>query len=57
MTVDERESEIGALLEAARQVERGAPAQAAELRRRAMELAALRGAIPRPQRFEHRAAA
>lgn len=43
MTVDERESEIGALLEAARQVEPRAPGQAAELRRRAMQLASLRG--------------
>ncbi|MEZ5215341.1 MAG: hypothetical protein R2715_01815 [Ilumatobacteraceae bacterium] len=46
MTVDERESEIGALLESARQLEASAPAQASELRRRASVLAAERGHGP-----------
>ncbi|MEZ5218448.1 MAG: hypothetical protein R2705_20020 [Ilumatobacteraceae bacterium] len=46
MTVDERESEIGALLEAARLLEATAPAQAAELQRRALVLAAARGRAP-----------
>ncbi len=44
MTVDERESEIGALLEAARQLEAHSGSQSAELRRRALALAAERGA-------------
>jgi hypothetical protein len=51
MTVDERESEIGALLEAARQLASSAPTQSADLRRRAMILASERAETPAAARY------